>query len=295
MKAITDYLNITVPVGHILDVRDEVVPILHEVGAVAQGRFLFKVNSGVYKIDELRSVARFSASGAVLRKLRELNVLMSYLSVFAGRPHRVTLLHAALDVPVDAPPEVEAIYRKARGGGFRLTRKAIPPENIRQYLGPGVDGRDTGTVYLGKRNSEVWAKVYDKRQERIDNAGVDPGPLLRYEISASSKVGVSLVDAADPDALFWHFAVPGFFRQRPEMVALWEPRGEGFDCEKERQLPLPWATFQRQVETSAALASLIEFADIADGGHENRPGRGFLCRYVMSYEGQGGLQYERAS
>lgn len=81
----------------------------------------------------------------------------------------------ALDVASHAPPLLQALYGRAARGEVSLTRKTLDPgRHVFRYIGPGPDGEDTGTVYLGARSAEVKARVYDKRWERIWRATMIP-------------------------------------------------------------------------------------------------------------------------
>ena len=78
------------------------------------------------------------------------------------------------------PAVVAAVKMAALSGSLSLTRKSLQPSHCRYLGGIDVDGHETGTVYLGKRqNADVWAKVYDKRHERLSRGFADPGSLLR--------------------------------------------------------------------------------------------------------------------
>src|SRR5450830_1701966 len=50
----------------------------------------------------------------------------------------------------------------------------------------------------------IWARVYDKREERVSRGFADPGPLVRVELVVSG-VGATLRDVSDPSALFYHY------------------------------------------------------------------------------------------
>jgi hypothetical protein len=231
MTPFCDYLNVSVPYDESLTVLDECVRILNEQAAdyVMQsqcGRFgTWRLGparfGGTFKATRRGAVAVLSASGSLLAQLRAAQVHIAYLQALASVPHRVTLLHATLDMPDDAPAIVDRLYQRAVGGGVSLTRKAIKPSAVKRYWGPGADGRETGTVYVGNRkNADVWAKVYDKRQERLDRGCPDPGPMVRYEVCVHGDAGPSLRDAHDPTSLFYHFASPDLL-ERPPGVPAW--------------------------------------------------------------------------
>ena len=65
-----------------------------------------------------------SASGAALAALRSVGAYAGYLRVLSSDVHRLTRLDVALDVLVDAPSVLDALYSRAKSGGVSLTRKA---------------------------------------------------------------------------------------------------------------------------------------------------------------------------
>lgn len=233
MGAFCDYLNVSASYDECATVLDDVLPLLDEVGAerVAGGDILgtwHEPGGGTFKSSRRGKVAVLSASGQFLATLRTLHLFGSYLRALSVIPHRVSLLHATMDVFEDAPPVVDRVYQRALSGGVALTRKAIKREHVKRFWGPGKDGRETGTVYMGARgNADVWAKVYDKRQERLDRKFPDPGPVTRYEVCVHGDAGPTLRDAQDPTAIFYHFASPSLL-PRPEGVPAWVSGAEGY-------------------------------------------------------------------
>lgn len=223
-----DFLNVTVSseVGSL--VADELVPVLDRVGASVRGEGLRSVASGgTFKHFRRGRVDVFGASGQALEALRQGGVFDDYLSALASFPHRVSLLHATADYAVDGPSVVSRVRRLGMAGRLSLTRKQIKGENVSALFGLDADGRMTGTVYLGnRRNADVWAKVYDKRHERLCRGYPDPGPMVRVEVAVQSDVGATIADAQSPAALFCNFAAPGLVERLPG-VSPWVPLAEG--------------------------------------------------------------------
>src|SRR5574343_833015 len=102
----TDYLNVTTPLDNAEAVRSALVPLVESLGAfeeVAGEGFRFYeprvvsgkcalVPDGMLKIKPRGKVLIVSASGAVLRRLRDRGVFPEYLAVLASFPHRVSML-----------------------------------------------------------------------------------------------------------------------------------------------------------------------------------------------------------
>lgn len=245
-----DYLNVTVPAERYEACTADLLEIVRAVGGRDAQDGLVRLGDGGTFVHRVKyGVGFYGLSGAAIAVLRDspvsFNFWGEYLTVLGEGLHNVTRLDAALDVAADAAVVVGQLYRRARGGKFALTRKAIPPGEIRRVFAPAIaGGYDTGTVYLGARTRDVYAKVYDKRQELLQRAidahkGAaladivalnDPGPLTRYELTLGRKVNVGLRDAYEPEAVFWHFAGESLapLQRRRSGVPEWRAHGTGF-------------------------------------------------------------------
>lgn len=242
-RVFADYVNFSYPLdgaaGVVDDLLDVVPGHLEREGVYRAGY------GGTIKFGRRAGVGWCSLSGGVLQALRETAALDGALGVVGSLPHRVTTLHATVDLPLDAPEVLSKLYAVARRGEFALTRKAVPLRAVTRVVSPSADGRDTGTLYLGRRTSSVWLKVYDKRQHILDllaggasvplclfppgSAGGDTGPLTRYELALGRKVGVTLRDVSCPGPVFWHFMARWLPEHAPSPLPAWAPHAEGFE------------------------------------------------------------------
>lgn len=248
-----DYLNVTVPYGHAEAVREGLLPLLETLGAFDEaqpGEFGFyevgvvkgkitAIPDGVLKLRKRGQVLLISASGAVLRRLRDRGSYGEYLALLGMFPHRVSMLHATADFLVPSPPEVIAQVDAAGAAGeLALTRKSLLPEQCTSLFGTDIDGKRTGTAYLGnKANADVWAKVYDKRHERLSRGYADPGSIVRVEVGIQSDVGATLRDALQPRDVFLHFAGRTLVEVPPDFAG-WSAHGEGFVLGERRERTL---------------------------------------------------------
>ena len=75
---------------------------------------------------------------------------------------------------------------------------------------------------LGHRTAaRMTARVYDKSFEALKNRGeVYPLPVTRYEVTARKDSGVTLRDAAEPAAIFWHIASPALIPSKPKGIPM---------------------------------------------------------------------------
>lgn len=269
----TDYLNVTVPFDIGAEVSDKLLPVIESIGPMSE------VDHGVYRLFDERlrptgAVFKFkkrgkvhviSASGMALSALRSSGNFSNYLRELSLFPHRVSMLHATQDYFVQDPADVVlALKDAAFDERVYLTRKVLQKKHVNVLLSPGITGKDTGTVYLGNRaNADVWAKGYDKRQERLQRGFQDPGPVFRLEIAVQSDVGATLRDAFDPHDLYFHFASKSLV-EAPQGFKGWVPSGEGFVLGESREI-LPLDRLDRLLDFSLDLTRLIEIAVSAYG------------------------------
>lgn len=226
-----DYLNVTVPLDFVYPLTEELRPLLDVLGVseAVEGVYSLPDKRGTVKVSKRGKVGIFSASGGFLTVLRDTGHFHHYLAALSSFPHRVSMLHATQDYVVASPPAVvQEVKRLGQAGELGLTRKRIEPDRVKAILALNIDGQETGTVYLGHRaNADVWAKVYDKRHERLSRGLSDPGSIVRVEIAVQSDVGATLRDVADPASIFFNFASRSL-AQVPDGVPDWLPYGEGY-------------------------------------------------------------------
>lgn len=276
-----DYLNVTVSKGDGPAVRLRLVELLDYLGPKREEPAdvfrLFSVRNGAASssVGSVRfgargQVATISTSGGVLSLLRAAGMLDEWLSAIAEVPHRVSLLHATADYVVSSPPSViQEVKAAASAGSLALTRKRIMSQHVKFYMGLSADGQETGTVYLGKReNADVWAKIYDKRQERLDRGFSDPGSLVRVEVSVQSDVGATLRDVANPGPLFFYFAGRSLV-EVPSGTPAWSAHGEGYAVGPRVVRPVV-ARLERLLEDSLDVGRLVELAREAYGAEAGR-------------------------
>ena len=259
-----DWVNISVPEDSSHEVEQELRLILGMLGAVAGIRvgtsIVHRLDSGgTLKHTEKKGFSVFGASGGFISRLRIEGYFDNYLSIFASVPHRVTKMDIAHDVNSDAPPILKSLYRRAKKGDIKLTKKNLNPTQVKFLQKPRYDGEDSETVYLGNRTSEVHAKVYDKMAELQDKSFNIHKPLTHYKLNITSKVGISLKDVHSPEPLFWRFM--GNVLPKPKNVPEWLPLGDnGFSIQPSAEL-LPAEVMRRKVDVSEEVASLLALAD----------------------------------
>jgi hypothetical protein len=268
LEPFCDFLKLSVPLGELPFLRDRLEPLVVEAGGHARTPDLFDLGElGTVKFGTWGKVGTVGVSGDALGALRRAELFLRFLSAVAECPHRVTGVDLAVDVAEDGPVVVAGWRERGLAGGVQLTRKVLRRDQVNWRFGPGVvDGRETGTVYLGNRKMDVWAKVYDKRNEllkrAVDRHGRhpsvvelnDPGPLTRYEVTCGRHVGATLRDVVEPAALFWKFA--SSLLERPEGVPEWESQAMGFELP--RWEPDPVRQLRLLLESSADVKRVLK-------------------------------------
>ena len=213
-------------------------------------------SGGLVRFDAGARHHRVAVSGKGLAHIRGWQSFHALLTLLSETNHRVTLIDAALDLPIDAPPVLTAL-RKRFPSSAPLTRKSIETWWL---MGSREDGQETGTFYVGKRGkSKVQARVYDKQHELLKEQRIETGPTTRYEISVRGKLGPTLRDVALPASMFWHFASPALL-QAPSGVEPWES-GRGGGWTHERRSGTPWEALKLRIDSSPDLGALIQLAD----------------------------------
>lgn len=232
--------------------------LLLSVGASVLDDRTYRVGEGSVKLYKAYRVLYCSASGAALQHLRDTGSFMDWLSTISEWPHRITRLDVAHDFYVDGADVLDALRARYPGGRVNLGRKAL---GVKLELAIRDDGRETGTYYVGHRSkARCTARVYDKRQERLDKVGQDGPPRTRFEVTVKQDYGATLRDAAEPERLFWHTASPALLDPRVGVPAWSADWSQGWRADPPPDL-LPADVLSRRVSNSAELQVLASLAD----------------------------------
>lgn len=257
-----DFVGVTVPEEDWHELRREVSAELDAIGMYVEydrdKETLWRATDavGTVRSKSINGVRTIGASGAVCAGLRAANRFASFLASIASRPHRVTRLDASLDVSSDAPPRIEEAVQKGRAGGVSLTRKSVRPKDVTTFYGVREDGRVSGTAYFGTKDADVRLCMYDKQHERMSHGLPDAGPLTRYELRLRAGTGITLRDAYEPRAVFWHY-MPETLLERPADVPAWVANGTGFDIERAAPLS-PVERLYRRIDDSPEVIALAK-------------------------------------
>jgi len=277
-----DYLNVSVPETIAASVHDSIKEVLDYCGSHQLSDEIYRLGgTGTVRLKKRNGYALVGLSGDALRHLRTVDMMATVLWAFAVHPHRVTSLDIAHDVTILPRGVLNSLWRRARGAkGLRLTRKALTRANVNKYVVDSLyDDGVTGTLYLGSRKSEVHAKVYDKRNEILDRTGTDIGHnLTRYELTVTSKMGVSLSDVDNPEPLFWNFMSEVL--PRPSGVPNWVAGGQGYSMPERRNV-MPAEKLKEIVGAAPEIDRWLKYADEA-GPNGREYLLGLLRRRIMA-------------
>ena len=209
-----------------------------------------------------RSFSVFSVqlSGAALRAVRESEDLMLELCLmFERHSHTVTRLDASCDYAIAAPPFLFQLYRRVRRSPLAIGGKLVTIRDIERHTSFNTFGESVDNLYLGKKSAEVRVLVYDKRHERIEKGGEDPGDCLRVEVRLKSQVRCTVWDAYAPERVYYHYAAPSLV-ELPPSVRSWEPNGEGFVLQRKQNDFTPYARMLLLVKESPVIGQLLRLA-----------------------------------
>lgn len=223
------------------------------------GRVLYvpPVGRGSLTIEHRSRFARISASGGVCAHLRSVGSWDEYLHLLATSPHKVTKLDATVDLALDGADAIALYQSRFPAGTATLTRKSLKLDYI---LAVRPDGRYTGTMSFGYGSAARFrAKIYDKAWEALCKRGELLPPTTRVEVTACKDSGVTLRDASEPAAIFWHIAAPAILN-RPEGAPVWEPNTDFLYRLQPREFDAV-ETLRRRVEHSAELEAFGLLAD----------------------------------
>lgn len=262
-----DYLNITVPKDYGDLVMRALSPYLDTLGTseVSDGLYSLPDKGGTFKFHARGKVYIMGHSGGFLAALRSQGLFNQFLTEYAEFPHRISMLHATADFRVDSPAVIQQFKALGQSGEFALTRKRVESKYVHALLSLDAEGRETGTVYFGNRkNSDVWAKVYDKRHERLSKGAKDCGALLRVEVAVQSDVGATLRDASVPELLFFHFAGKSMV-STPSNMRAWVPYAEGYDLPSHNEQLTGIQRLKGVLEFSNDIGRLIKIARLEYG------------------------------
>lgn len=214
-KVFCDWLDVTFSPSESLD---WLPALLASAGATDHGGSYLFPSGGVIKHQVNSRWQRISVSGKALAVLRDYGLFDDLLRSISQHPYKVTRIDAALDLGIDAAPIVRGLWERYQSEPLRLNLwNAVLPRRFENYR---FDGVVTGTFYAGSRKvNKISARVYDKQNEVYEHHRYDCGSRLRYELTVKTDQ-VTLRDASDPTALFWHYASPALL-DRPSGIPDW--------------------------------------------------------------------------
>lgn len=193
-------------------------------------------------VQQNRNLTRVTLNGRAIASLRILGRFAEALGVIGAAPHRVTQIHAKVDVFGDNLPEQLARYSDL---ALSVGIHGIEPVKSRAMLEVRPDGQIAKNTYVGTRKAELQRCVYDKRLEKSVRgyAEFDKSPdELSVELRVQKGVrraGLSLRDAYDVRPMFWEYMAdcPIVGAYKPTDAPVWSSTGSGFECGRKVRSP----------------------------------------------------------
>lgn len=188
-------------------------------------------------VQQNRNLTRVTINGRAIASLRILGRFAEALGVIGAAPHRVTQIHAKVDVYGDDLPGQLARYSEQ---ALTVGIHGVEPVKSRAMREVRPDGQVSNNTYVGTRKAELQRCVYDKRLEKSVRgyADFDKSPdELSVELRVQKGVrraGLSLRDAYDVRPMFWEYMAdcPIVGAYKPTGTPVWSSTGSGFECER---------------------------------------------------------------
>jgi hypothetical protein len=188
-------------------------------------------------VQQTRNLTRVTINGRAIATLRLYNRFAEALGVIGAAPHRVTQIHAKVDVHGD---DLTGHLARYSDRALSVGVHGVPSTKSRAMLEVRPDTLISKNTYVGTRKAELQRCVYDKRLERhvrgykdfedsIDELSVE----LRVQ-KGVRRAGLSLRDAFDVRPLFWEYMddCPIVGEYKPKDTPVWSSTGSGFECER---------------------------------------------------------------
>lgn len=277
-KVFPDWLSISFPSS--CSPLVEVLDLFGQTGdyeTIPRGKdkTLYRWSSGTLMLTHTDSYHNFSISGGLLDSVRNRVLNSELITLLRSRPHNITRLDVALDLPNPGYLTLANIRKNHPTGKCDIVGHS---RNITYVVSqdPFNPGRETGTAYFQSKSYRGYVKlrVYDKVNE-LYATSEDPRSLkpvfldgrfcTRYEFSICK--GASLDDYARPDNVFWHY-MPDSVLKRPQTLSVmpWSPCDRvGYDDAE----TLPQTDYERLrsiLEHSVTLRLLVQNASKVNGG-----------------------------
>lgn len=188
-------------------------------------------------VQQNRNLTRVTINGRAIATLKMLSRFGEALGVIGAAPHRVTQIHAKVDVFGDDLPGILSRYSDT---ALTVGVQGVEPIKNRAMVEVRPDNQLAKNTYVGTRKAELQRCVYDKRLERevrgyakFDETPDELSVELRVQ-KGVRRAGLSLRDAFDVRPMFWNYMAdcPIVGAYKPSDVPVWSSTGSGFECER---------------------------------------------------------------
>lgn len=211
-------------------------------------RQVYMPNGGLILCTVKNKVSIFTINGKACAELRLMKKFNQALQVIGSYPHRVTNIHAKVDLFTNSTA------KQLRKLGKLIKTQDVwgyPEIDIQQFPNLRPDGERPNNLVFPKykKPTEVRRVYYDKSLESYESllknnkdAEYVPEEKLSVELRVTNRAtrkGLSLRDASEPEPLYWHYQTdcPLVGKHKPKKVADWETFGSEFESSIIRRTP----------------------------------------------------------
>lgn len=200
-------------------------------------------DSGLVLLQQNKNWSRLSINGKACAELRLFKRFNEALGIIGSVPHKVTQLHSKVDYRTKSTPKVLNRLDKLVKSGLLF---GLDYQKCQTMPVMRPDRLISNNLYAPKIQAEKQIVYYDKTLERHQKGFLpewNTGSMdenLSVELRLSGRVtrrGLSLRDASEPSAMFWHYMVdcPIIGKYRPNSVPDWSSIGSEYSYDVKKR------------------------------------------------------------
>lgn len=260
-----DWLNITFSALDLLPLKTDLDDLFNVAGLSSSGdkgdTYTLANDNGALKLIPNSRYIKLSVSGGILTHLRTVNAFDYLIEIVSKYPHKITRCDVTADFHVSYAPDVlKSFIKLQKASKLQISRKLLARSDYRTVLSDNEHGHETGTLYLGKRDTHsVHCRIYDKGFERRSKGYKYHGEVIRVEFSLKADTGVSLRDVHYPESVFYYYAHRSIATPPPHYVG-WEPNGSSYEIAPQKELFTPAGKILNIFKNSLDVARAVKIA-----------------------------------
>lgn len=259
-----DYLTVTMPADSLEPLKNSLLELFDATGlSTFDDGTTYQIENkpGALKLKSNPRYLTLSASGGILEHFRQTGFYDEYIAILSEYTLKITRLDATADYLVAYAPDVINAYKNAAmASKIHLTRKELDQRDIKYFMGQNEHGHQTGTIYLGNRETHsIHGKIYDKGFERYSKGYENYLQTVRIELTLKADTGVTIRDAHSPENVFYNYASRSLVIPPPHFTG-WEPNTTGYTLPKQPDLFTPAGKILNIFKNSLDLSRAMRIA-----------------------------------